>query len=135
MAVKRVEQAALTTFFVGACAAIAIAACAAVASAHADSPTLPQRQSAVLYLLAQSSSGSLTLPQAPAIPVSPTTPGSGLSVSTNPITGLPCSGEGSTALATGMPNGNDEDEGATSSTTPGGFSPSSSVFGASNGAC
>jgi hypothetical protein len=78
MRVRRIEQTALTAFLLAACALFFVAAYTAVA--HAQNP-----------------SSSLTVPQQPEIPVSPTTPGTlpgteagpGTAVGTNPITGQP----------------------------------------------
>jgi hypothetical protein len=55
-------------------------------------------------------SSSLTLPQQPEMPVSPTTPGTlpgttapNIAVGTNPITGAPCLGGGASAINGGVP--------------------------------
>ncbi len=91
MRTRRVEQAALATIFVAACAMFFMAAFAAIA--HAQNP-----------------STSLTIPQQSEVPVSPTTPGTlpgteagaGTAIGTNPITGQPCIGGGTSALNGGM---------------------------------
>ena len=91
MRTKRVEQAALSTLLAAACASLFIAAFAAIA--HTQNP-----------------SASLTIPQRSEVPVSPTTPGTlpgtqagpGTTIATSPITGQPCSGNGSSALNGGL---------------------------------
>jgi hypothetical protein len=91
MRTRRIEQTALTTIVIAACALFFVAAYAAIA--HAQNP-----------------SSSLTIPQQPEVPVSPTTPGTlpgtgagpGTAVGTNPITGQPCAGGGASALNGGM---------------------------------
>jgi hypothetical protein len=129
MRLRRVEQAAMTAFFVAACAMFFIAAYAAVA--HAQNP-----------------STALTIPQQSEVPVSPTTPGTlpgteagaGTAVGTNPITGQPCTGGGSSALTGGLPTA------PTTSNQPGepgnsaaGLPPDNSIYGLGNatnpGAC
>jgi hypothetical protein len=117
MRARRVEQTALTTFFLAACFALFMAACAAIA--HAQN----------------------TLPQAPETPVSPTTPGTlpgtgagaGSAIGTNPITGQPCLGGGGSAITGGIPGA------ATLPGEPGepgqqvtGLPPSNSVYGLGN---
>jgi hypothetical protein len=89
---------------------------------------------------------SLTLPQGTTEnPVSPVTPGTlpgtlagpGTATSTNPITGQPCIGSGSTAVNGGLigapttPTTNTET--TTGQTTPLGQPPTNSVFGLNNG--
>jgi hypothetical protein len=91
MRAKRVRQATLSTWFVAAGLCFFIAAFAAVAHA-------------------QNLSTSLTIPQQPEVPVSPTTPGTlpgteagpGTTVGANPITGQPCLGGGASALTGGL---------------------------------
>ncbi len=91
MRAKRVEQAVLTTFLVAACVMFFIAAYAAIA--HAQNP-----------------SSSLTIPQQPEVPVSPTAQGTlpgtdagaGTAIGTNPVTGQPCTGGGASALNGGL---------------------------------
>ncbi|HEY2532241.1 MAG TPA: hypothetical protein VGJ20_30660 [Xanthobacteraceae bacterium] len=90
-------------------------------------------------------SSSLVLPQGPENPVSPTTPGTlpgtlagpGTGVNTNPITGQPCIGAGSSAINGGLigspttpATGTDT---TTGQTTPLGTPPGNSVFGLNNG--
>ena len=128
MRAKRVKQATLSTWFVAAGLCFFIAAFAAVAHA-------------------QNLSTSLTIPQQPEVPVSPTTPGTlpgteagpGTTVGANPITGQPCLGGGASALTGGLSGA------PTTSDQPGEFSenanglpPDNSVYGlgnASPGAC
>ncbi len=140
---KHAAQFALTTCFAGACAALGFAAYAAIADAQTIVGTMPTMSGsgAVPYIFVQNPSGSLTLPQTPEAPVSPVTPGTlpgtmaggGLSVGTNPITGLPCAGAGSTALSGAGNIG----EIGTPDTAPEGLPPGGSVFGSgtSLGAC
>jgi hypothetical protein len=145
MTVRRFEQFALSICFVGACTAIVLAACIAIAHAQAAASSFASHQfAAVPYLLAQNPTDALTLPESPETPVSPTTPGtlpgttagSGLSVGTNPITGMPCSGEGSTALNNALPEADTEDHAAANpDEIPSGLPPGSSVFGLNSGAC
>jgi hypothetical protein len=129
MRVRRIEQTTLTTFVILACALFFVAAFAAVARA-------------------QNPSSSLTLPQQPEVPVSPSTPGTlpgteagpGTTVGSNPITGQPCIGGGSSALTGGLPTA------PTTSDQPGeldnstaGLPPNNSIYGlgaaTSPGAC
>jgi hypothetical protein len=142
MRMKHVEQTVLMTLFAGACFAFA-GACLGIGRADgATLSTSPMSLRGPGYLqLAQST----LLPEAAENPISPATPGtlpgttagSGLGTGTNPITGQPCSGEGSTALLGGI-NGVDENGVATNpDTTPGGLPPEESVYGSSYnlGAC
>lgn len=81
MRAKRVGQTALTAFLFAACMMLFMASYAAIAPA-------------------QNLSSSLTLPQQPEVPVSPSTPGTlpgttagpDTAVGTNPVTGTPCIG-------------------------------------------
>src|ERR1700744_112669 len=92
MRTRRIEQATLTTFVIAACALFFVAAYTAMA--HAQTPSM-----------------GLTIPQQSEVPVSPTTPGTlpgteaglGTAVGTNPITGQPCIGGGSSAFTGGLP--------------------------------
>ncbi len=79
-----------------------------------------------------------TVPQAPEQPVSPTTPGTlpgtqagaGTSLGTNPITGQPCSGGGSSAINGGIPGASTVPGGpAQPGAQVGGLPPSRSVYG------
>jgi hypothetical protein len=143
MRMKHVECVVLMTLLGGCCFAFA-GACLAIG--HADGATLAGASPLALrgpgYVqLAQST----LLPETPENPISPVTPGtlpgttagSSLGTGVNPITGQPCSGEGSTALLGGI-NGVDEDGISTNpDTTPGGLPPEESVYGSSYnlGAC
>lgn len=119
MRTKRVEQAALTTFLVAACATLFIAAYAAIA--HAQNP-----------------STSLTIPQQSEVPVSPTTPGTlpgtqagpGTAIGTNPITGQPCTGGGASALNGGLAGApTTSDQPGASSQATAGLPPNNSIYG------
>jgi hypothetical protein len=83
-----------------------------------------------------------TVPQSPETPVSPTTPGTapgtqagpGTAIGTNPITGQPCLGGGSSAINGGMPNA---PIGAAQAPVAGqgptmGLPPATSVYGLNN---
>jgi hypothetical protein len=119
---RRIEQTTLTTFLMAACVLFFAAAYAAIA--HAQNP-----------------SSGLTIPQQSEVPVSPTTPGTlpgteagaGTAVGTNPVTGQPCVGGGSSALTGGLPTA------PTTSDQPGqpgdstaGLPPNNSIFGLGN---
>jgi hypothetical protein len=89
---------------------------------------------------AQNPSTSLTIPQSPEVPVSPTTPGTlpgttaqDTTIGANPITGAPCVGGGASAINGGIPGA------PTQAGQPGqpgtnltGLPPSSSVYGLSS---
>jgi hypothetical protein len=119
MRARRVEQAALSTFLVAACVMFFIAAYTAIA--HAQNP-----------------SSSVTIPQQPEVSVSPTTSGTlpgtqagaGNAIGTNPVTGQPCIGGGSSALNGGLAGA------PTTSDQPGepgqataGLPPNNSIYG------
>jgi hypothetical protein len=93
MRTRRLERAAQTVFFLGACAAF-FGACVAFGEARGAGGTEPFR-------MAQT-----TVPQAPETPVSPanpsafpgtTAPETGIN-GNNPLTGTPCLGSGSSAI-------------------------------------
>src|SRR5579863_6340979 len=119
MRARRVEQAALTTFLVAACVMFFIAAYSAIA--HAQNP-----------------SSSVTIPQQPEVPVSPTTPGTlpgtqagpGTTIGSNPITGQPCTGGGASALNGGLlgaPTTSDQPGEPNQATA--GLPPNNSIYG------
>jgi hypothetical protein len=119
MRMRRVEQTAMTAFFVAACAMFFIAAYAAVA--HAQNP-----------------STSLTIPQQSEVPVSPTTPGTlpgtdagaATSVGTNPITGQPCLGRGASAFNGGLAGApTTSDQPAEPGQDTNGLPPNNSIYG------
>jgi hypothetical protein len=129
MRVRRIEQTASTAFLLAACALFFVAAYTAVA--HAQNP-----------------SSSLTVPQQPEIPVSPTTPGTlpgteagpGTAVGTNPITGQPCIGGGSSALTGGLPTApTTSDQPGEPGNSTAGLPPNNSIYGlgttTNSGAC
>jgi hypothetical protein len=121
MRAKHVEQTILTTVACAACVMFFLAAYAA--SAHAQNP-----------------STSLTLPEQQETPVSPTTPGilpgttaADTAVGTNPITGQPCIGGGSTAITGGIPGApTAPDQAAQPGQTVTGLPPNNSVYGINN---
>ena len=128
MRARRIERAALTTFFVAACVMLFIAAYAAIAHA-------------------QNSSSSLTIPQQSEVPVSPTTPGTlpgtqagaGTTIGTNPVTGQPCTG-GASALNGGLAGApTTSDQPGEPSQQTAGLPPNNSIYGLGNatnpGAC
>jgi hypothetical protein len=87
---------------------------------------------------AQNPSTSVTIPQQSEIPVSPTTPGtlpgtqagSGTAVGTNPITGQPCLGGGSSALTGGLPTApTTSDQPGEPGNSTAGLPPDNSVYG------
>jgi len=115
--IRHVEQTALTAFLVAACVLFFIAAYAGMA--HAQT----------------------TIPEAPEVPVSPTTPGTlpgtgagiGSAIGTNPITGQPCLGGGSSSLTgglTGVPTTADQPGEPGQDTA--GLPPNNSIFGLGN---
>jgi hypothetical protein len=123
MRIRRIEQTALMTFLLAACVMFFMAAYTAIARA-------------------QNPSTSLTLPQRSEVPVSPTTPGTlpgtqagaGTTVGTNPITGQPCTGGGSSAFNGGLAGT------PTTANQPGepgqataGLPPDSSIYGLGTG--
>lgn len=128
MRMRRVEQTALTAFLVAACALFFVAAYTAAARA-------------------QNPSTSLTIPQQQEAPVSPTTPGtlpgteagSGTAVGTNPVTGQPCTGGGSSALTGSLPTApTTSDQPGQPSNSTAGLPPNNSIYGLGNanpGAC
>jgi hypothetical protein len=113
---RHFEQIALKTFVLAACVTVFIAAHGAPAHAQMG----------------------LTLPEAPEMPVSPITPGllpgttaQDIGIGTNPITGAPCLGGGSSAINGGLPSV------STAPDQPGqpdiaGLPPDTSVFGLSS---
>jgi hypothetical protein len=116
MRTRRFEQTALTTFALAACVMFFMAAHAGLAHAQLG----------------------LTLPETPEMPVSPITPGllpgttaQDIGIGTNPITGAPCLGGGSSAINGGLP---DVSTAPDQSGTPdvAGLPPSTSVFGLSS---
>jgi hypothetical protein len=124
---RRMERAVLTTFFLGACVTFG-GACVAIGHAY-GAGTAPM-------VLAQTN-----IPQSPEAPVSPTTPGTlpgttagpGTSVGTNPVTGQPCLGGGSSAINGGIigaPTTQGQPSQPGTNTT--GLPPSNSVYGLNN---
>ena len=117
MRTRRLEQTALTTFAFAACLMFALAAYAAIA--HAQGLTVPQQAEA---------------------PVSPTTPGTlpgtgagpGTAVGTNPITGQPCLGGGSSAINGGLPGATTQDQPGAPGNNVTGLPPNNSVYGLNN---
>jgi len=116
MRTRRFERTALTSFMLAACVMVFVAAHAGLAHAQMG----------------------LTLPEAPEMPVSPITPGllpgttaQDIGIGTNPITGAPCLGGGSSAINGGLPSV------STAPDQPGqpdiaGLPPDTSVFGLSS---
>ncbi len=126
MRAKRVEQSALTRFVLAAGVTFFLSASGAIA--HAQIVGAPPAS--------PNPSGSLTVPQQPENPVSPTTPGTlpgttaGPAVGTNPVTGAPCLGGGSTAITggvTGAPTTPNQPPQPGQTTT--GLPPNNSVYG------
>lgn len=123
MQAKRVAQTALATFLAAACLTFFLAANAAVGQAQTFNP-----------------STTLTLPQSPEAPVSPTTPGTlpgttaqDTTVGTNPITGAPCIGGGGSAINGGLPGApTAPDELSDSGQNTLGLPPNTSVYGLNN---
>jgi hypothetical protein len=136
---RRAKQTELTTFVLAAGVTFFLAACAAIAHAQAVPP----------QPVNPNPSSSMTLPQSPETPVSPTTPGTlpgtqagpGTSVGTNPITGQPCLGGSSSAINGGIPGAPvTSDQPAEPGQTVTGLPPNNSVYGLGNqvpdnGAC
>lgn len=119
MRARRIEQNTLTTFLVAACALFFVAAYSAIA--HAQNP-----------------SNGMTIPQQQEVPVSPTTPGTlpgtqagpGTTVGTNPVTGQPCIGGGSSALTGSLPTApTTSDQPGEAGTSTAGLPPNNSVYG------
>jgi len=115
MPIRRIEQTTLAVFLVAACVMFF------VAIAQAQNP-----------------SSTLTIPQQPEVPVSPTTPGTlpgteaspGTTIETNPITGQPCVGSGASALNGGLagaPTTSDQPGQLGNSTA--GLPPDNSIYG------
>ena len=121
MRIRQAEQIALAALLFAACTALVVALC--TSPSHAQNP-----------------STSLTVPAPTEQPVSPINPGTlpgttGTTIGTNPITGQPCAGSGSSADE-GLAG-----ESSESDTTPGVSSSSSSIYspdvanGTTLGAC
>jgi hypothetical protein len=131
MRTRRVERIALTTFFLAACTTF-FGAGVAIEYAHAQG-----LQEATSRHIAGIPAQRLAQAM-PETPVSPTTPGtlpgtgagSGSSSGTNPVTGQPCNGGGSTAV-TGSPGATGEIN--PPDTNPTGSSSGSSVYGTNSG--
>jgi len=122
MRARRIEQTTLTVFVIAACALFFVATYVAVA--HAQNP-----------------SSSLTIPQQQEVPVSPTTPGTlpgteagpGTAIGTNPITGQPCVGGGSSALTGGLPTApTTADQPGEPGNSTAGLPPDNSIYGLGN---
>lgn len=137
-----VERAALASLFIVSCLAFA-GACLTIGYTYGVDDNVASASRTHPLVIAQT-----TLPQSPEVPVSPTTPGTlpgttagpGTSIGTNPITGQPCLGGGSSAVNGGIPGapttqGQPPLPGAQTSGLP----PSNSVYGLNNqtspGAC
>jgi hypothetical protein len=152
MPAKRRDRIALTILLFAASVAASLGLCTAPSRAQGffTARSLTNAMSTPLLILVQNPSSPFTLPQTPEAPVSPINPGTlpgttsaagGPPTGINPITGLPCSGEGALSVsgAGGLPGTATAPPGTgeTLDQIPVGTPPVTSIYGSGSslGAC
>ena len=124
-----VGQLILTNLLVAACIGLSVAAATVSRAQTVPSPAITTNPSS-----------SLTLPQQPETPVSPTTPGAlpgttvpNIAVGTNPVSGAPCIGGGASAIDGGVPGApTASNQPAEPGQTVTGLAPNTSIYSLNN---